>query len=154
MSAQETERLVREQYDAYNARDWARSQANAHPDIVTVMIPTGQEFRGHEGQVAYLQGWATAFPDSTVEVTRVIATESTAAVEFRGRGTHTGPLATPMGVIPPTGRRVDFPLCDVWEVRDGKVARTHNYFDVMTMLTQLGVAPPAALDLTGVGIGS
>ena len=63
MNAQETERVVREAYDAYNERDFARSQANAHPDVVTVMVPTGQQFRGHAGQVEYLQGWATAFPD-------------------------------------------------------------------------------------------
>jgi steroid delta-isomerase-like uncharacterized protein len=153
MSAQETERLVRDAYDAFNDRDFARSQANAHADIVTVMVPTGQEFRGHAGQVEYLQGWATAFPDSQVEVVRVVASETGAAVEFRGIGTHTGPLATPMGVIAPTGRSVDFPLCDVWEVRDGKVAATRNYFDVMTLLAQLGVVPPAGMDLTGVRIG-
>ena len=74
-------------------------------------------------------------------------------MEFRGIGTHTGPLATPMGVIPPTGRRVDFPLCDVWEVRDGKVVSTHNYFDVMSLLGQLGISAAAGMDLSGVRIG-
>src|SRR3954464_2923408 len=106
MSAQDTERLVREAYDAFNRRDWEQSTRNAHPDMVTVVVPTGQEFTGHDGQVAYLRGWADAFPDSQVEVLNVVAGDDCAAVEFVGRGTHNGPLQTPMGTIEPTGRRV------------------------------------------------
>ena len=70
------------------------------------MVATGQEFRGHAGQLEYLQGWSTAFPDSRVEVLRVIAGDMAAAVEFRGIGTHTGTFHTPMGDIPATGRRL------------------------------------------------
>jgi steroid delta-isomerase-like uncharacterized protein len=155
MSAQDTEQLVRLAYDLYNQRDFARSASLTTPDAVTVLMPTGQEFRGPEGTVAYLSGWATAFPDSTVEVTNVIATENGAVAEFIGRGTHTGPLATPAGPIPPSGRRVEFRLCDVWSVRDGKYAGNRNYFDLLTLLSQIGAAaPPAAIDLTSAKIGT
>lgn len=155
MSAQDTEQLVRLAYDLYNQRDFARSAQLTAPDAVTVLMPTGQEFHGPEGTVAYLSGWATAFPDSTAEVTHVIATEDGAVVEFIGRGTHTGPLATPAGPIPPSGRRVEFRLCDVWSVRDGKLGGTRNYFDLLTLLTQIGAAaPPASIDITGAKIGT
>jgi steroid delta-isomerase-like uncharacterized protein len=139
MSAAETEAQVRKAYQAFNDRQFERTFELAHPDIVTVVVPTGQELRGHAGVIEFLSGWATAFPDSTVQVTSLIATDSGAAVEFIGRGTHDGPLATPMGPIAPTGRPVEFRLCDVWQVRDGKLARTHTYFDVMTILAQIGV---------------
>jgi steroid delta-isomerase-like uncharacterized protein len=154
MSAQDTEKLVRLAYDLYNQRDFARSAQITAPDAVTVLTPTGQQFHGPEGAVEYLTGWATAFPDSTVEVTNVVASDTAAVVEFIGRGTHTGPLGTPAGPIPPSGRRVEFPLCDVWAVRDGKLAGNRNYFDLLTLLRQIGVAaPPAAIDITQATIG-
>ena len=147
MGAQETEALVRQAYDAFNQRQFERTLAIARPDIVTVVVPTGQELHGHAGVIEFLSGWSTAFPDSTVEIRTIIATDTGAAVEFVGRGTHDGPLATPMGPIAPTGRPVEFRLCDVWQVQGGKLARTHTYFDVMTILAQIGVE-------TGVPAGS
>ena len=39
----------------------------------------------------------------------------------------------------PTGRKVTVPICDVIEVRDGKVYAEREYFDMQ----QLGVAPAA-----------
>ena len=44
-----------------------------------------------------------------------------------------------MGVAP-TGRKVTVPICDVIDVRDGKVFAEREYFDMQ----QLGVAPAAA----------
>ena len=88
-----------------------------------------------------MQGWATAFPDSVTETTFVVATEDGGAMEFRGRGTHNGPLQSPAGDIPPTGRRVDVPFSQVLEVQQGKIRRARLYFDSMSLLQQLGVVP-------------
>ncbi|HEX8906968.1 MAG TPA: ester cyclase [Longimicrobiaceae bacterium] len=154
MSAQDTEKLVRLAYELYNQRDFARSASLTAPDAVTTIMATGQQFHGPEGTVAYLTGWATAFPDSTCEITNVVASETGAVVEFIGRGTHTGPLATPAGSIPPSGRKVEFHLCDVWTVRDGKYAGNRDYFDLLTLLTQIGAAAPPAIDITTAQIGT
>lgn len=156
MTTQEIKELVRTVYDAYNERDFGRSAAVVADDVELINVATGQVFRGREGFLAFLNGWATAFPDSKVEVVGLKAAEDGASVEFFGRGTHTGPLAGPAGTIPPTGRRVDVRFHDAWEVRNGRIASGRTYFDLATMLGQLGVLPPpapAALDLTGVPIG-
>ena len=58
------------------------------------------------------------------------------------RGTHTGPLATPTGVVPATGRSFVVPFVEVWRCEEGKVYSIHNYFDSATLMQQLGVAPP------------
>jgi predicted ester cyclase len=90
-----------------------------------------------------------------VEVVNVIAGENGGVAEFIGRGTHTGPLTGPAGTIPPTGRRIEFPLCDVWKVRDGRFAGNRCYYDLLGLLGQLGVIPaPAALDISGATIGT
>jgi steroid delta-isomerase-like uncharacterized protein len=111
-----------------------------------VNVATGQTFRGPEGARQFLQGWATAFPDSQVETTTVVADDETAAMEFVGRGTHTGPLVSPAGDIPATGQRVETPFAQVMRIHDGKVTQARLYFDLGTILRQLGVmsAPPEA----------
>lgn len=59
---------------------------------------------------------------------------------LRVRGVHHGEL---MGMAP-TGKSVDLFVCNVCEVRDGKVYREREYFDAMAMMTQLGVVTPPA----------
>jgi ketosteroid isomerase-like protein len=95
------------------------------------------------GPVGYKQlllFFADAFPSSRVEVTTVVATEQEAVIEFVGRGTNTAPLHLPTGEVPATGRSVELRFCDTIQIRKGKVVRVHIYYDVMTMLRQLGLA--------------
>ena len=61
-------------------------------------------------------------------------------MEFIGKGTHNGDL---MGVAP-TGRHVSLPVCNVIEIRDGKILAEREYMDVMTMMAQLGQVPSPA----------
>ena len=56
-------------------------------------------------------------------------------------GTHTGPLNTPNGPIPPTGKSIDLHSLSILRFEDDRVASEHNYFDQLDMLTQLGLAP-------------
>jgi predicted ester cyclase len=74
----------------------------------------------------------------------VVAAGDAAAVEGTFSGTHTGPLATPQGTIPATGRRVSISYCIVGRSRDGKLASGHNHFDLLGILAQLGVVPASS----------
>jgi steroid delta-isomerase-like uncharacterized protein len=59
--------------------------------------------------------------------------------EWRMTGTHTGE-GFPPGV-PPTGRPFDVTGTDVWQVDDdGRAVSVHAYWNVATLLTQLGLA--------------
>ena len=107
-------------------------------DVEWLNAATGEIFRGHEGFRQYMQGWADAFPDGRAEDTNVYVGEDFAVTEYFGRGTHTGPLRTPAGEIPPTESSVEFRLCDVYQIRDGKIARGRTYFDAATLLNELG----------------
>jgi hypothetical protein len=59
-------------------------------------------------------------------------------------GTHTGPLRTPQGEVPATGRRVESHGIAVQRVRAGLVESEHLYFDQLDLLAQLGVLPEPA----------
>lgn len=141
MAGQDNVATVRALNEAFNNRDWEAAIALTTPDVQSVNVATGQSFQGPDGLRQFLQGWATAFPDSRVETTTALADDVSALLEFRGRGTHSGPLQSPAGDIPPTGRSVDIPFAQVLELRDGKIARARLYFDSMTLLQQLGVVP-------------
>jgi predicted ester cyclase len=58
-----------------------------------------------DGSPAYNDMWAQGFPDGKVTIDRVIASGDHVVVEFTGRGTHTGTLATSIEEIPATGVR-------------------------------------------------
>ena len=47
--------------------------------------------------------------------------------------------ATPFGVLPATGKQMDAPCCDVFELQDGKIKRFDCYPEGSIIFAQLGV---------------
>ena len=133
--------LARSIYDAYNRRDFDYPMSLCAGDLVWTNVPTGETLHGPEGFRQDLENWATAFPDSKVEISNVISSGDCVCVEFVGRGTHNGLLSGPAGQIPPTGRHIEVRFCDVLCFRDGKIASGHTYFDMVTIMSQLGLMP-------------
>ena len=84
---------------------------------------------------------ARAFPDGAYEVLRNEPAGDAVFVEGVRSGTHTGPLATPEGELPATGRRVASRFVVVAAVRDGRIAASRNYHDRLDFLAQLGLLP-------------
>ena len=78
----------------------------------------------------------SAFPDFHFEPTRVSPTPDAVLVEGRFRGTHEGPWRG----LPATGRKVDFPMCLIFEFEGDSMVNERLYFDLGTPLRQLGVA--------------
>jgi len=131
--------LARAGYDAYNARDFERGASNFAEDGEIVNVPFGLSLHGKSGYLQFVQGWATAFPDSKLEVTNVVVDDSGFAVEYTARGTHTGPLQGPNGEIPATGKTAEMRLCDAGTIRNGKIKSIRSYFDSATFMRQLGL---------------
>lgn len=140
MSTEQSREIVRIPYEAFNDRDFERVSTIIAPDAKVTNVVTGETFEGPAGFRQYLQTWASAFPDARLEITNIVAGEHSAAVEFTGKGTNTGPLMTPIGEIPPTGRRGEQRFCDVYEITDGKISGVQTYFDVVSLLTYFDVA--------------
>ncbi len=126
--------VVKESLDAWNSRNFDRMRDLMHPDY-TYTGGDGREQKGPEAGLAVARMFATAFPDGRIDVVNIKESGDTVLVEFIGRGTHKGDM---MGIAP-TGRSVTIPVCDVLEVRDGKIYREREYIDMAHVLTQLGV---------------
>jgi len=131
--------VAREYSDAWNRRDWAKWRELFHPEY-TYTGGDGQVQKGPEAGMAIGQMFATAFPDGRIDVQQISVAGDTAIVEFIGRGTHNGDL---MGIAP-TGRQLTIPVCDILQIRDGKIIAEREYMDMMHMMQQLGVAPAPA----------
>lgn len=125
--------------DCWNRRDFAGIAALLHPDYAYTG-PDGNQIHGPDAGLGIAKMYAAAFPDGVIEIAKVFADGDTSIAEFTASGTHAGDL---MG-IPPTGKPVRIRVCNVMELRDGKVYREHEYMDVMTMMVQLGLVPEPA----------
>lgn len=106
-------------------------------------MPSGLTFRGDQIPAA-LTGLAGAFPDIHRELLAVHALGDVVAVELRIQGTHRGAFPTPLGEIPPTGRRIDVPTADLWYLRDGRIQTFNCHNAANVWLAQLGAAPDVA----------
>ena len=61
------------------------------------------------------------------------------AWRWRMRGTNTGPIDPPG--FAPTGRAIDIVGVDLWQMRDGRIARYRAFYDFNELALQLGLAP-------------
>jgi ketosteroid isomerase-like protein len=107
-------------------------------DVERTMSGVGT-LHGVDAFRAVIAVFPTAFPDIEFMVDTWIETDDTLVVEGRVGGTNTGPLKTPQGEIPATGRRLDLPFVDVLKARGGKISLLHVYFDRLEMMSQLGL---------------
>jgi steroid delta-isomerase-like uncharacterized protein len=125
--------------EAWNSRDFDRMRDLMHPDY-SYTGGDGQEQKGPEAGLAVSRMFASAFPDGRISIVSMKEAGDTVFVEFIGRGTHGGEL---MGIAP-TGKSITIPVCNVLEVRDGKIYREREYMDMATIMVQLGVMPAGA----------
>lgn len=140
MSAQNNAALARNIYHLFNENRFDETLTLATEDVELVLTLFDQTFHGREGLRAFMQDFKRAFPDLRVtDIIHQVATDDAVVNEFRAKGTHMGPLMTPSGEVPLTGRTVEFTVCEVWEIRDGKLASLRNYQDAASILRQLGV---------------
>lgn len=110
------------------------------PDVVYEEIGTGRRVQGADAYLELLRGWRQAFPDVAGNVTSGVETGNQVALEVTWAGTHTGPLGTPNGDIPATGKPIEIQASFWCTLRNGKVVQIHNYIDMLTMLQQIGAA--------------
>ena len=129
--------IVNQHYEGINTGDVDLAMKCLASNVET-MTPDGvstglASFR--ELSLAFL----TAVPDGKIEAKRIIEAGDTVVVEGEYSGTHTGPLASPDGIVAPTGRRFSFVFADIFTVKNGQVVTHHIYWDNMSFMTQLGL---------------
>lgn len=125
---------------AFGEKDWNKMKTLLAPDAVYDEKATHRRIEGSRQIIEAVQGWTEAFPDARPLFLREFAVGDTAIFELVWKGTHTGPLQTPSGVIAASNRVVELPACEVIQVVDGRVKYDTHYFDLLTLLAQIGAA--------------
>ena len=123
---------------AFNEKDWDAVRASITPDFVYDEVATNRKAQGGDQVISLWQGWAAAFPDARATFHRALPGDSTVVLELSWQGTHRGPLQTSQGSIAATGKRIDIRACVVTEIAGEKAKLQRHYFDMATMMEQLG----------------
>jgi steroid delta-isomerase-like uncharacterized protein len=141
MSEQENTRIVEKLFEALNAHDLGRYPELLSPDYQADQ-PGAAAPLTNEQNNAYTQGFIDAFPDLHFDTRQIIAQGDFVVINWMGSGTHKGGLRTPTGaVIPPTGKHAMVPGSSTYQFKDGKIVRFSGYWDMVTLLSQLGLMP-------------
>jgi steroid delta-isomerase-like uncharacterized protein len=127
-------------FEAWNDKDYERAFEILADDFTVVEVASGETYTGREGLIREYNMWHGAFSDGFIHVQNVIASGDRVAIETLVTGTHDGPFPTHAGVIEPTGRQLEFAMCTIALIKDGKYSVERHYFDEASMLKQLGVA--------------
>ena len=134
------EKLAEKVQEVYDSRDMA-AFAQLYAEDATLFMPGEPE--PIQGREAIEKNQAAAFramPDMSVKFTLISISGKYIVFEGVSQGTFTGPLATPAGDIPPTGKSASLRLACILKVNaDGLVEEDRTYFDNLDFMKQLGL---------------
>ncbi|CAM5674625.1 MULTISPECIES: nuclear transport factor 2 family protein [Streptomyces] len=134
----DNEKIIRDAYQVAEVQDIPGWIASFTEDGTFTDESVGITYRGQEVGDPVVN-YAAAFPDMHRELYDVYVQGDIVIVELSLNGTHNGPLNTPMGVIPPTGKTIKVPCCDVFRLREGKIESFNCYPSGTVLFGQLGV---------------
>lgn len=130
---------------------WQNAWNSHEPELVAALCTEdvwlsdpalAEPAQGRAAVREYLEDVWRAFPDLTIatpDAPFVDVAKQRAALPWRIAGTMLGRVE-PSGFAP-TGARVEVQGVDLYEFRDGLLARVHTHYDLMDWARQLGLAP-------------
>jgi steroid delta-isomerase-like uncharacterized protein len=133
------EAIVNEHVAAENRHDVEATIATFDQPRYEAM-PLGVPSDGAAAVRELLQGMMDGFPDFNAEVQRMHHADDAVICEVRMTGTHRGPWAG----VPATRRRIDVPMACIFDFDDDRLMCEKLYFDVATLLRQIGALPEPA----------
>jgi ketosteroid isomerase-like protein len=133
------ESFVRDAYSIAERMDLEGWKALFADDGIFTDESVGITYRGPNEWDYPVRNYGTAFADMHRELYDLWTVGETVIVRLALQGTHTGPLETPLGTIPPTGKGMDAPCVDIFELENGKIRKFDCFPEGSVILTQLGV---------------
>ena len=95
------------------------------------------EVRGPEGVAQLHDALLPAFPDMELPLHDLVAEGEKVLVRLTIHATHTGPF----GELEATGRRIEVPVLDLFQIQDDRLVEHWALLDNLGMMRQLGALP-------------
>ena len=136
--------VARQLVDAFNAGDVKRFKTHLTANVVYDEVGSQRKFRGPDAYIQCWEQWRRAFPDVKGTITSTVLSGNTVVQEITWKGTLTGPIDLPGGTFPPSGKQQTTRATMVLTFEGEKVKEVHHYFDMMSLLQQIGAMPQRA----------
>jgi steroid delta-isomerase-like uncharacterized protein len=134
--------VVNKKNEMFNAQDAGKVRAFLAADVE--WAAPGALCRGPDQVMGLFSAFWEAFPDLKISINRLVEDGSTVITDARAEATHLGTLHTPGGDIPATGKHINLPYLERFEVEGGLIISGNLIFDRVEMLQQLGAMPAPA----------
>ena len=126
--------LLEAYYAAFNREDWDGFLALLTEDVIHDLNQGGREI-GREAFAAFMRRMVRCYREQIVDITLMFGEDrNRAAAEFTVTGTY---LHTDAGLPEATGQTYTLPGGAFFELRDGRVARVSNYYNLQDWLRQV-----------------
>jgi steroid delta-isomerase-like uncharacterized protein len=131
------EKMLSDYVPALNSHDLEKLLSFYTDDCVCEDLGAGVINRGKKELKTFYKTWFDVYPDSKFELTSVFSTNDWLAAEYITSGTHT---KDGFG-LPATGKHFSIRTASIAELRDGKINRSSDYYNMVTFLQQVGLLP-------------
>lgn len=125
----------------FAASKWNEWKASLANDVIYDEIATHTRVKGADEYLKIVLRWKRAYPDLKATVLNMFTAGDKIFAEIEWEGTHTGPLDGPFGTIAPTNKRGLVKASLFVTLKNDKIVELHHYFDMMTLLANLGIMP-------------
>lgn len=130
-----TTELITAYYSAFNAGNMEGFLTLLHPEVVHD-INQGRRETGKEPFARFMQHMSRCYREQLADIVVMASADgSRAAAEFTVHGEY---IATDEGLPEARGQRYVLPAGAFFEIRDGKVARVTNYYNLNDWIAQVG----------------
>ncbi|MBN2007122.1 MAG: nuclear transport factor 2 family protein [Anaerolineae bacterium] len=144
MSAQENEMIVRNLFEALDnpgSESLKTIMELLDENVNWCVVPYGAPYLGHAGVKSLLDvAWAATKPNHPI--TNLFASDEWVCVEYPARSTVAAGKLDQLNVVIPETRVIDVMGCSILHIKDHKIDLAREYYDVLSMLRQLGVEFP------------
>jgi steroid delta-isomerase-like uncharacterized protein len=132
------DQLITEYYAAWNSHDADKIASFYTDDGVHEDVPLGKFFHGRDEIKAGIAPLFAAFPDFRQELKFILAVGDRMAHEWVMSGTQARELRE--FEVPAMGKKFSVRGASITELQDGRIIRNTDYWNLGTMLEQLGVS--------------
>ena len=134
--------LVDKFFESMSSGDIDSAMSVMHDNCVNHDMGTGKVMEGLDENRADMENWTNTFSDMKVEVLNHVESGDTVVTEMKMSGVNTGDMEMPDGSkIPATGKSIEMNGCQVAKFQDGKIIKATQYYNMMSMMAQLGLMP-------------